>query len=274
MTKPKSKQLPPLINQTLENLNDSPPLEVKNQQSLEMLRDLIREAFGNGDLPYGIEGIEHRLLVAAHKARIIYETAPRELAELRTQLESIEALAPDLIGLINSVEVHNLIRNKHWDKTIQRVRENADTELEFELSPQDVAEVKELGGSVFYPDMIEEFPLKSARYGLELLLSAVTEELADLEERVHLSIADRPETEVIAHAIREVQKDAFPDKPNYIGSEGGPIDNLYCFLCDLAGYAPGCSLSTLRKPYSFPEVPISGRFLAPERVFNLLNKKE
>ena len=274
MTKPKSKQLPPLINQTLEGLQDTPPLQVKNQQSLDMLRDLIREAFGHGYLPYGIDGIEHRLLVATNIARIIYKSAPRTFAQLKKPLESIEALVPNLVDLIDVVETHNLIRSKHWDKTIKRLWEKSGIEREFELSPQEISELKDIGVSVFDPEMIEKHPLRSTRYGLELLLAAVTDEIAALNDQLHASIADRPETEVIAYAVREAQKDAFPDQPNYIGSDGGPIDHLYSYLCDLAGFSPGDSLSTLRKPYSFAEFNISGRFLESEKVLNLLKNQE
>ena len=274
MTKPKSKQRPPLINQTLEKLDNVPPLELKNAQSIKRLRDLIRKAFGNGELPYEIEGIEHRLLVAANKSRIIYKAnPPRQLAQLRTQLETVEKLAPALIDATDSIEKNNLIRAEHWEATTHEFRENAEIDLELYPAPHDVADLKQMGCDVFEPEMIEKFPLQSARYGLDLLLHAARIQLSALEDYDDVSIADRPETEVIAHAIREIRKDACPEEPNYIGSEGGSIDNLYSFLCDLAGFEPGCALSTLRKPYSFPQLHFP-RVLPWDEVLNSLKKKK
>ena len=267
MTKPKSKQRPPLINQTLEGLHDTPPLEIKNQQSLETLRNLIREAFSHGDLPYGIEGIEHRLLVAAHKARIVYKSAPRELSQLEELLASIEDLAPSLIGLIELVKTHNLVRKDHWNKVAQEIREKSGIERQFEISSEEITEMREEGISVFDPEMVEQFPLETTRYGLQILLSAVTSELSAIDKQPHVSVANRPETEVIAYAIREIQKDAHPDRPTYLGSEEGPLARLYSHICDLAGFAPGDPISTLRKPYSYPGTTISGRFLESEKLF-------
>lgn len=261
MTKPKSKQATPQTSESVQQLQTVPPLVLKNPQSKEKLRSLIRAAFGKGDLPYGLSGIEYRLLRAANQARIVYETASREISQVRQQIEYLENNLPNIIDSIRSLTCNHLIKDQHWKETIDELRENAEFGPELDLSPEDVANLKNAGCKVFEPEMVENFPLQSTRYGLELTLEAVRKQLSALEQDYEgLSIADRPETEVLAHTIRDIQKDVFPDKPNYIGSPGGDTDRLYEFLCEIAGYSSGCGISTLRKPYSLNQVDRGKRF--------------
>lgn len=263
MTKPKSKQATPQTSEAVQQLQTVPPLVLKNPKSKRKLRSLIRAAFGKGDLPYGLLGIEHRLLVAANQARIAYKTASRDLSQVKEQLEYLESNLPKTIDSIRSLDANHLIKEQHWKNSEDDPGEKAEFGSELGLSSEEVAELNTLDCQVFDPEMIESFPLESARYSLELTLDAVRKQLSTLKQDYEgVSFANRPEIEVLAHTIREIQKDTFPETPNYIGSAGGDTDSLYEFLCEIAGFLPGCGISTLRKPYSLSKVD-RGRHFAP-----------
>ena len=223
---------------------EEPWVQVQDSDRLQ-LEKYVEEVSDPQKWVWGSESVYRSMLQAVSDAKYLYNHSVRSYGELRDTLTQMDTLIKDLLPRLEKCYRNDLLTD-HSMHHYGGPRSDVDQHLE--SSRVDVAQGIADGLAVFWPPMIEQFPVKSCLYSALVLQSILGRQLETIEQDFkNYEYARNPDSDAISHAVYELWWEYGRDNVKYPGSASGAPARLYRHLCKIADIPKRNEVAALRK---------------------------